>query len=168
MIASHPVMCKNVRELCYDSQTLSSPMKDFATWKVDPEELLMDPCRGRNALDAPVLNFAPVRTRSDFRRRYAWYPHCMWEQEYFVEQKRDWLVFRDTFANLTSLKKITMNTQGMMYLPDIYNNIGPWDYPLELPYDTITPAGVHKLSILLYAAGESKIKLRKIRAGRLS
>lgn len=165
-ISSHPILRKNVRELYYDSHTLDSPMKDFATWKAGAEEKLENPNAGR--VNGQVLSFPPVRTRQDFKRRYSWYQTLMKEQEHIVDGRMDFPILEQAMSNLINLEKIIMNTCNKIYQTDVYDRIGPWDYALEFPYNQIKPYGVRQLTSLLLGATSSKIKLKKLRAGLLS
>ncbi|PMD43236.1 hypothetical protein L207DRAFT_292085 [Hyaloscypha variabilis F] len=159
-------MSKSVCEIRHDSHTFTSPMKDFESWKANAMERLKRPNAGR--VNGQVLEFNPVRTRSDYARWYAWYRICRIEQEYFVDQNMDAPTLRDCFAHLTNLEKITMNTYNKMYTTDVYDRIGPWDYALDFPSNQIMMPGLRQLNSLLLAVGESQIKLRKLRAGLLS
>ena len=71
-------MNKSVCEIRHDSHTFTSPMKDFESWKANAMERLKRPNAGR--VNGQVLEFNPVRTRSDYARWYAWYRICMIEQ----------------------------------------------------------------------------------------
>ncbi|KAE9374356.1 hypothetical protein N431DRAFT_556675 [Stipitochalara longipes BDJ] len=118
-IASHPIMSKGVREILHDSHTFRSPMKDFESWKANAMENLKRLNSGR--ANGQVLELNPGRSRSDFKRLYAWYQVCMREQEYFVDQRMDAPILRDSFVHLTNLEKITMNTWNTMYQTDVHS-----------------------------------------------
>ncbi|PMD28465.1 hypothetical protein NA56DRAFT_15305 [Hyaloscypha hepaticicola] len=165
-IASHPFMSKGVRELLYDSLTFDSPMKDFETWKAKSMEKLdvRKPCR----VNDEGSELHPYRTRSDYKRMYAWYQACMKDQQYFVDRKMERRFLRYSLPNLTNLEKITLNTWSAMDLSDVYEHFGPWDYTLECPRDQDKRPGVRQLNSLLLAVAESEIKLKKLRAGKLS
>jgi hypothetical protein len=165
-IASHPFVSKGVRELSYDSLTFDSPMKDFETWKAKSMEKL-DVRKPREVNDQRS-ELKPYRTRSDYKRMYAWYQVCMKDQQYFVDRKMERRVLLYSLPNLTNLEKITMNTYNTMDLSDVYENFGPWDYTLECPRDQSMRPGVRQLNSLLLAVADSEIKLKKLRAGKLS
>ena len=165
-IASHPFMSKGVRDLTYDSLTFDSPMKDFETWKAKSMEKL-DVRKPRRVNDQRS-ELKPYRTRSDYERMYAWYQLCMADQQYFVDDKMERLFLLYSLPNLTNLEKITMNTYDTMDLSDVYEHYGPWDYTLECPRDQNIRPGVRQLNSLLLAVADSEIKLKKLRAGKLS
>jgi hypothetical protein len=159
-------MSKGVRELLYDLLTFDSPMKDFATWKAKSLEKL-DVQKPRRVNDQRY-ELQPFRTRSAYKRLYAWYQVCMKDQQYFVDRQMERHFLWYSLPNLTSLKKITMNTYNTMDLSDIYEHFRPWDYTLECPHDQNKRPGVRQLNFLLLAVAESEIKWKKLRAGKLS
>jgi hypothetical protein len=148
-ISSHPLMSKTVRELYYDSHTVASPMKDFATWKAEVEKWLKVQNSGR----VKVLEFNPIRAPDDFELLYRWCQTIMEEQAYYLNEGKDFLIVEQALTNLTNLEKIAMNTYNVLYKTDVYDRIEPWDYTLgQFPEHQIKPPGMRQLNFLLAVA----------------